>query len=142
MGSEVFTMVFEVKKDDFQRAGEASSAIKKTLRHIGINSEIIRRVAIATYESEINIVIHSIGGTITAYIDHKKIRILSKDKGPGIKDVELAMTEGYSTATDEIRELGFGAGMGLPNMKKCSDEFHITSKVGKGTEVEMIINIY
>ncbi|SHJ81853.1 ATP-binding protein [Paramaledivibacter caminithermalis] len=130
---------YEVIKEDFGRAGEASSDIKKVLRKLGIDSAIIRRVAIATYEAEINIVIHSEGGKITVYIKPDKIEIIAKDKGPGIKDINLAMQKGFSTASNKVRELGFGAGMGLPNMKKSSDEFDIESKVGIGTTLKMII---
>ena len=130
---------FVVEKDDFERAGEASSSIKKILRQLGLDSVIIRRVAIAAYEAEINIVIHSNGGNISIIVDPEKISIIAKDKGPGIKDVELAMKEGYSTASNKIREMGFGAGMGLPNMKKCSDDFHIESNLEEGTSIVMDI---
>ncbi|MDD2481507.1 MAG: ATP-binding protein [Lutispora sp.] len=128
---------FQIEKDDFERAGEASSKIKKILRQLGIDSGIIRRVAIAAYEVEINLVIHSLGGTISISIDPKSIMIIAKDIGPGIENVELAMKEGYSTASDKIREMGFGAGMGLPNMKKCADSFYIESIIGKGTIITM-----
>lgn len=128
---------FQVEKDDFERAGEASSKIKKILRQLGMDSGIIRRVAIGAYEAEINLVIHSLGGMISVSIDPKSITIIAKDIGPGIENVELAMKEGYSTAPDRIREMGFGAGMGLPNMKKCSDSFNIESVVGKGTTITM-----
>ncbi len=128
-----------IEKDDFERAGEASSNIKKILRQLGLNSGIIRRVSIAAYEAEINLVIHSNGGTIGIEIDPGKVTIYANDKGPGIKDVELAMKEGYSTASDRIREMGFGAGMGLPNMKRCSDEFLIESVLEKGTFIVMKI---
>lgn len=130
---------YSILKDDFSRAGEASSNIKKVLRQLGIDSSIIRRAAIATYEAEINIVIHSEGGKIIVYIMPDKIEIIAKDKGPGIEDIELAMQEGFSTASNKVRELGFGAGMGLPNMKKSSDEFVIESKKGESTIVKMII---
>ncbi len=130
---------FVVGKDDFERAGEASSSIKKILRQLGLDSVIIRRVAIAAYEAEINIVIHSNGGNISIIVDPEKISIIAKDRGPGIKDVELAMKEGYSTASNKIREMGFGAGMGLPNMKKCSDDFHIESNLEEGTSIVMDI---
>lgn len=132
---------YQVMKDDFIRAGEASSNIKKILRQLGIDSTIIRKVAIVTYEAEINIVIHSEGGNILSYIEPHRIKIIAKDNGPGIENIDLAMQQGYSTATDKIRELGFGAGMGLPNMKKYSDEFHIDSKKGGNTTVSMIFNI-
>lgn len=128
---------FPVEKDDFERAGEASSKIKKILRQLGMNSDIIRRVAIGAYEAEMNLVIHSLGGIISIIIDPKSIIIKAEDIGPGIDNIELAMKEGYSTASDRIREMGFGAGMGLPNMKKCSDEFTIESVVGKGTKIVM-----
>jgi len=130
---------YSILKDDFSRAGEASSNIKKVLRQLGIDSSIIRRAAIATYEAEINIVIHSEGGKIIVYIMPDKIEIIAKDEGPGIEDIELAMQEGFSTASNKVRELGFGAGMGLPNMKKSSDEFVIESKKGESTIVKMII---
>jgi len=128
---------FQIEKGDFVGAGEASSSIKKILRQVGAETSLIRRVAIATYEAEMNIVIHSDGGSISVLIDPKCVMVLVKDNGPGIENIELAMKEGYSTATDRIREMGFGAGMGLPNMKKCSDEFSIESKVGEGTTIMM-----
>ncbi len=130
---------FIIEKDDFERAGEASSNIKKVLRQLGLNSSVIRRVSIAAYEAEINLVIHSNGGSISIEIDPEKVSIYANDKGPGIKNVTLAMKEGYSTASDRIREMGFGAGMGLPNMKKCSDDFYIDSVLGRGTSIIMKI---
>lgn len=132
---------FDVFKDDFARAGEASSNIKRVLRQLGIDSSIIRKTAIATYEAEINIVIHSEGGKIVLYIKPDKIEIIAQDNGPGIKDIDLAMQKGYSTASNKVRELGFGAGMGLPNMKRSCDEFYIESEIGKGTTVKMIIKL-
>lgn len=132
---------YEVSAEDFSSAGEASSNIKKVLRQLGIDSSIIRRVAIATYEAEINVAIHSYGGKINVCILPDQIEIIAKDRGPGIENIELAMKKGYSTATSEIRELGFGAGMGLPNMKKCCDTFGIDSVVGEFTEVKMIIDM-
>jgi serine/threonine-protein kinase RsbT len=132
---------FNVEKDDFDRAGEASSSIKKILRQLGIDAAIIRRVAISTYEAEINIVIHSLGGTINLEIDTNSIKIIAKDRGPGIADIELAMQVGYSTATDKVREMGFGAGMGLPNMEKCADKFQVESAVGIGTTITMLMYI-
>lgn len=128
---------FNVEKDDFDRAGEASSSIKKILRQLGIDAAIIRRIAIASYEAEINIVIHSLGGNIDIEIDPVRIRVVASDRGPGIEDIELAMQEGYSTASEKVREMGFGAGMGLPNMKKCSDKFNVESELGKGTIITM-----
>lgn len=132
---------YEVLKNDFTRAGEASSKVKKILAQLGINSSIIRRVAIATYEAEMNIAIHSLGGNIIVFVNPKEIEVVAKDKGPGIEDIELAMQEGYSTAPNSVRELGFGAGMGLSNMKRCSDEFDIHSQMGKETEVHMKIYV-
>lgn len=118
---------YNIVKNDFKRAGEASSNIKTILKKVGIDNKTIRKVAIVTYESEMNIVIHSNGGNIIAYINSDNIVIEAIDNGPGIKDLTLALKEGYSTATHEIRELGFGAGMGLPNIRKYSDEFEINS---------------
>lgn len=136
-------MIFEypVMTMDFSTAGEASSTIKKILRELGMDATIIRRVAIATYEAEINIAIHSTGGKIKLAVYPDMLIITAEDQGPGIADIDLAMQKGYSTATNEVRELGFGAGMGLPNMKKCSDEFDIQSVVNEYTKVEMIMYI-
>lgn len=128
---------YTVPGDDFTRAGEASSAIKNKLKQMGISPTVIRNVAIATYEGEINTVIHANGGEITVTIDSSAITIKIEDTGKGIPDISLAMQEGYTTAPDDIRSLGFGAGMGLPNMKKYSDEFDIKSTVGVGTTVTM-----
>lgn len=132
---------FAVEKDDFVRAGEASSSIKKILRQLGIDSGVIRNISIATYEAEMNIVIHSLGGKIELEITPGFIRVTASDRGPGIADVELAMQEGYSTASEKIREMGFGAGMGLPNMKKCSDRFCVSSAVGKGTVISIEVDL-
>ena len=128
---------FDIEKCDFIRAGHASSTIKKLLSKIGIDPLIIRRAAIAAYEAEINIVIHSNGGAISININPSFIQIIAEDKGPGIDNIELAMQDGYSTAPDWIREMGFGAGMGLSNMKKCSDCFNIDTEKGKYTKVTM-----
>ena len=133
--------VFDVKKDDFVRAGETSSKVKKILRELGIDSSIIRKISIAAYEAEMNIVIHSTGGQIVLEITPGVIRITANDRGPGIADVELAMKEGYSTATDRVREMGFGAGMGLPNMKRCSDRFYVTSSEGTGTLIVIEVDL-
>ncbi len=131
---------YEVLKDDFSRAGEASSKIKNMLRQLAIDANILRRIAIATYEAEINLVIHSLGGSIDVYIKPECVEIYIEDKGPGIENVELAMTKGYSTATSVAREMGFGAGMGLPNMEKVSDEFVIESTINVGTNIKMVVN--
>lgn len=130
---------FNIAANDFINAGKASSAIKGNLKSMGINAHIVRRIAIISYEAEINIVIHSLGGQLNCDLYHDKIVITSTDVGPGIKDIEMAMTEGFSTAPESVRELGFGAGMGLPNMKKYSDDFRITSG-SSGTEI--VITIY
>lgn len=134
---EQMKYTFNVEKDDFVLAGEASSSIKKILRQLGIESSVIRKVAIAAYEAEINIVIHSLGGQIELEIDPGYIRVVAKDTGPGIENIEQAMQEGFSTASDKVREMGFGAGMGLPNMKKCSDKFYVHSEKGGGTVIIM-----
>lgn len=128
---------YQIAAMDLTTAGEASSHIKRILRQIGIDAGLIRRVAIATYEAEINIAIHSLGGTLTLLISPEWVKIIAEDVGPGIENIDLAMQKGFSTATSEIRELGFGAGMGLPNMEKCSDTFQIDSELGKFTRVEM-----
>ncbi len=133
----MLNLTYEVDGDDFTRAGEASSAVKKRLRSLGIPPEAIRKVAIALYEGEINMVIHANGGTIDVAVDPDKITMTLKDTGKGIADIKKAMQEGYSTAPDEVRNLGFGAGMGLPNMKKYSDHMEIDSTVGVGTTVYM-----
>ncbi|MDR0222588.1 MAG: anti-sigma regulatory factor [Oscillospiraceae bacterium] len=129
----------EIPGDDFSRAGEASSAVKNKLKQMGIPPEVIRNVSIAAYEGEINAVIHANGGEITVTVDPDAIVIVISDTGNGIPDIELAMQEGYTTASDNIRALGFGAGMGLPNMKKYADEFDIRSEAGKGTVITMKI---
>ena len=132
---------FDVSGEDFTRAGEASGKVKSKLKQLGIAPDAVRRVAIALYEGEINLVIHAGGGEIDVEISPENIKMVLSDKGPGIADVEKAMTEGYSTATESIRSLGFGAGMGLPNMKKYSDEMKIDTELGKGTTIFMQINL-
>lgn len=128
---------FDVSGNDFTSAGQASVIVKKNLRQLGLNPEIIRRVSIAMYEGEINMVIHAGGGTAEVIVTEEYIEIVLQDKGPGIKDIEQAMQAGYSTATDTIRSLGFGAGMGLPNMKKNTDSMEIRSILGEGTCITM-----
>ena len=130
---------FEVDGEDFTSAGQASVQVKKNLRQIGIDPETIRRVSIAMYEGEINMVIHAGGGIAEVGVYDEYIEIVLDDRGPGIADIEKAMQEGYSTATDKVRSLGFGAGMGLPNIKKYSDEMYIDTEVGKGTTITIII---
>ena len=131
---------FDVDGEDFTSAGQASVQIKKNLRQLGIDPEIIRRVSIAMYEGEINMVIHAGGGIALVRVFQDYIEIVLEDHGPGIKNIDLAMQEGYSTAPDSIRSLGFGAGMGLPNMKKYTDDMQITSVVGVGTTITMRVN--
>lgn len=133
-------LLYVISGEDFASAGEASTSFKKELANLGVPADIIRRAAIAMYEGEINMVIHAYGGTARVTVDDKDIKIVLADNGPGIKDVDLAMQAGYSTATDGIRDLGFGAGMGLPNMKKYSDEMTIETHEGEGTTVTMIIH--
>ena len=139
--SEAISLHYIVDGDDFTRAGEASANVKKTLRLLGMSPEIIRKVAIVLYEGEINMVIHADGGVIDVEIAPDEISMVLKDTGKGIADIKLAMKEGYSTAPEEVRSLGFGAGMGLSNMKKYSDEMHIDSTVGVGTTVSMKVYI-
>ena len=130
-----------VPGDDFTRAGAASGDVKRNLKSLGISPSVIRNVSIAMYEGEINMVIHAGGGEIDVEITESEIIMTLADKGPGIENIELAMKEGYSTAPDKIRSLGFGAGMGLPNIKKYSDEFKIDSVVGEGTTLNLKVYI-
>lgn len=132
---------FDVDGENFSSAGEASVVVKKKLRQLGFPPDIIRRVSIAMYEGEINMVIHANGGAADVFVDDEYITIVLKDTGPGIPDVKLAMQEGYSTARESIRALGFGAGMGLPNMKKYTDSMQIDTTVGVGTTITMKISL-
>ena len=132
---------FDISGDDFTRAGEASGKVKSNLKQLGIAPEAVRRTAIALYEGEINLVIHAGGGEIDVTISPESIEMVLTDKGPGIADVEKAMTEGFSTANENIRSLGFGAGMGLPNMKKYSDQMKIDTKLGEGTTIFMRVDL-
>jgi anti-sigma regulatory factor (Ser/Thr protein kinase) len=132
---------YDVDGDDFTRAGEASSKLKQSLKQLGLSPAVIRRAAIAMYEGEINMVAHADGGTIDVDIDTVAITIVMRDTGAGIADLDAAMKEGFSTASDEVRQMGFGAGMGLPNMKKHSDYMKVDTKVGAGTTVTMKISI-
>ncbi|MCJ7772583.1 MAG: ATP-binding protein [Desulfobacterales bacterium] len=133
--------IFNVKGNDFTRAGEASVSIKNILKSVGLDPKLIRRIGICGYEGEMNMVMHGGDGTLSIEINTDKIILYLADNGPGIENTELAMKEGYSTAKDEFREMGFGAGMGLPNMKKNSDHFAIESKVGRGTQVKMVFSL-
>lgn len=131
---------YEVAAGDFDRAGEASSSIKRLLQKIGVPADIIRRIAIGTYEAEMNVIIHAGGGVVAAEISPERTIVTVADNGPGIADIELAKQEGWSTAPDYVRQMGFGAGMGLPNMIKCSDEFDIVSEINQGTRIIMVFN--
>ncbi len=135
------TFHFDVDGADFSSAGEASVKVKKKLRQLGVSPDVIRKVSIAMYEGEINMVIHAEGGTADVTVTDEEVIIVLADKGPGIPDVSLAMKEGYSTARDNIRALGFGAGMGLPNMKKYTDSMKIDTEVGVGTTITMKVNL-
>lgn len=139
--SEMITLNYKISPEDFTRAGEASSDVKSKLKQLGVSPEAVRKVAIAMYEGEINMVIHAEGGDITVNITPEQIEMILADVGPGIPDVELAMQAGYSTAPDEVRSLGFGAGMGLPNMKKYSDDMEIETVLGKGTTIRMTVHL-
>ena len=139
--TEKVTFHFDIDGENFTSAGEASVRIKKMLREMGFSAEVIRRVSVAMYEGEINMVIHANGGSADIIVSNEKIEIILADNGPGIADIELAMKEGFSTAPENIRSLGFGAGMGLPNMKKYTDSMSIESEVGKGTTVYMTVNV-
>ena len=139
--SEGLSFRFNVDGDDFTSAGQASVQVKKDLRRLGIDAEIIRRVSIAMYEGEINMVIHAGGGVAEVRVTEEAIEIILADQGPGIADIEQAMQAGFSTAPDTIRSLGFGAGMGLPNMKRYTDYMDIQSTVGVGTTITMRVNL-
>lgn len=139
--SEPIRLEYTVPGDDFARAGEASADLKATLKKLGLPAAAVRRISIALYEGEINLAIHAGGGNIDVAIGDEDVEMVLSDQGPGIPDVEQAMQEGFSTASAEVRSLGFGAGMGLPNMKRYTDEFRIQSTVGVGTTITMRVNI-
>lgn len=130
---------FSVEGGNFLKAGSASSQLKKILKQLNVDPKIIKRIVVALYEAEVNIVAHAYSGKVFIQINTDRISMKLLDKGPGIADIELAMQKGYSTASSEVREMGFGPGMGLPNMKNNCDELNITSEVGKGTLVEMSV---
>lgn len=138
---EAIKFSYTVPGDDFTRAGDASTDLKSKLKKMGVTGAPLRNISISLYEGEINLAIHAGGGEITALVYPDKVELYLDDNGPGIEDINLALQEGYSSATEEIRSLGFGAGMGLPNMKKYADEFHIESEVGKGTHIRMVVNL-
>ena len=132
---------FPVEAGAYETAGEASTTIKRTLKQLGVSADVLRRVSVACYEVELNLVIHSDGGTLRLLVDPEKVTLISEDVGPGIPDIEKAMTEGYSTANEEARTLGFGAGMGLPNMKRNATDFDIQSTPGVGTTITMSFSL-
>jgi anti-sigma regulatory factor (Ser/Thr protein kinase) len=134
-------LTFNVQGGDFTRAGFASSQVKKTLKQLNIDPVVIKRVVVALYEAEVNIVAHAYRGVVTADIDAERILLTLEDEGPGIPDIEQAMQRGFSTASPTVREMGFGAGMGLPNISENADRFHIDSTVGKGTTLTIAVRL-
>lgn len=137
----IFSQRFEISGGDFSNAGKTSTSIKEILQELGIDSSIIIRASIASYEAEMNVVMYAQRATLTLDITPEKLHLRLEDEGPGIENVELAMKEGFSTATEKMREMGFGAGMGLPNIKKNADEFNLVSEPGKGTSLEITIHL-
>ena len=133
----MFREVYPVEAGAFVSAGEVSQSIKQILKKVGVPSGVVRRVSVAAYEVELNLVIHSLGGEMELVVLPDKVELDVRDRGPGIPDIEMAMTEGFSTASDDVRMMGFGAGMGLPNMRRNATDFHISSTVGVGTVIEM-----
>ena len=134
------TLTYAINERDFFVAGESASRVKKTLQQLGLKQDVIRKVAIVIYEAVMNVAIHAVSGMLIIHIDSEGISISTEDSGAGIADIDLAMKEGYSTASDEARQLGFGAGMGLPNIKQCSDRFSLDSQVGVGTKLKAVVN--
>jgi len=128
---------YEVPGADFEKAGVAASRLKTTLRRVGVDPQVARRACIAAYEAEMNLIVFTPGGRITVELDPRELRLIAEDSGPGIPDIEKAMQPGFSTAPDWVRELGFGAGMGLPNIKRCADKMRLRSTAGKGTKLEV-----
>jgi len=141
MEGGIIVREYTIPANDFIVAGEASSSVRKLLNQMGVFPSIVKRASVAMYEAEINAVIHGHGGIAHVEIDRDKVIIRIQDEGPGIPDLDLAMQEGWSTATDSIREMGFGAGMGLPNIKKHADEFHVDTKPGLGTTVHILVHL-
>ena len=139
MASEEFERMYDVTGRDFVNAGRVSTSIKDTLKRLGVSPAVVRRVAIASYEAEMNVVMYAARAKMALKVSPKSVTVVVDDVGPGIEDIALAMQEGYSTATPEMREMGFGAGMGLPNIKRNADEFVITSEIGHGTK--LFINV-
>ena len=141
MQGSILSHTYEVNAGEFQTAGDASANIKRKLKQIGVSSDVLRRIAVASYEVELNLIIHSHGGKLMLDMMPTQIVLTSADVGPGIADISKAMQEGFSTASEEARDLGFGAGMGLPNMKRNADGFSIESEVGVGTTIQMAFGI-
>ena len=132
---------YPIDHGDYVRAGEASADIKRALRQLGVSMEVLRRVSVAAYEAEMNMVIHSLGGEMRLLVEADRVRLVTQDVGPGIADIDRAMSEGFSTANEEAQSMGFGAGMGLPNIKRNSDEFDIQSQLGQGTRIEAVFHL-
>lgn len=141
MAEELLRKTYKIYGGDFDKAGETSSEIKQTLKELGIDSKLIHRTVVVTFEAEMNVVMYAHEGRVTFFLTDDEIHIEVADKGPGIEDIQLALTEGFSTASDEMREMGFGFGMGLPNIRKNSDDFHIESRVGVGTTLSATIRL-
>lgn len=141
MSDQAIRLHYEIDAVDFSAAGEASSGVKRTLNKLGVSPAVVKRVAISMYEAEINAIIHAGGGAADIEITPERITVKISDHGPGIPDIDKAMTAGFSTASETVRELGFGAGMGLPNMRRYTDFMDIESQIGKGTVVTLVVNI-
>jgi len=141
VAEELLRKTYQVRGRDFDKAGETATEIKQILKGLDIDAGLIHRAVVIAFEAEMNVVMYASEGTITFVLSDEEIRLEIADKGPGIEDIEMALTEGFSTATDEMREMGFGFGMGLPNIRKNSDEFDIASQVGVGTTVSAVIGL-
>lgn len=141
MAEELLRTMYQIHGRDFDKAGEIAAQIKQILKGLGIDSGLIRRAVIIAFEAEMNVVMYASEGTITFALTDEQIRLEIADKGPGIEDIDMALTEGFSTATNEMREMGFGFGMGLPNIRKNADDFSIESEVGVGTTVSVVIGL-
>ena len=141
MAEELLRTTYQIHGGDFDKAGETASQIKQILKGLGIDSNLIHRTVVIAFEAEMNVVMYASEGTIAFVLTDQEIRLEIADKGPGIADIDMALTEGFSTATNEMREMGFGFGMGLPNIRKNSDDFSIQSEVGVGTTVSAVIGL-
>lgn len=141
MAQELLRKTYAINGRDFDRAGETATEIKRVLKELNLDSDIIHRIVVVAFEAEMNVVMYATEGTVTFVLTDEDIHLQIADTGPGIEDLEMALTEGYSTATNEMREMGFGFGMGLPNIRKNSDVFDLDSTVGKGTTVSVRIRL-